>query len=356
MTRFQLRWIFAGALFVVAQTGCFSATGDSPDAGATSGSPSSTTGSTTTATATSGSGTSVGASTGQASTSVGASSVSTTGNTTGTGIGSATTGTSTGSSFGTTTGGFGPDAGCALTEYNTDTGCFEGSPCNCDQWCVTGDPYMSLFQPGGVCETPCNSDADCPNAASTCTDLATPLNPSNVGKTCTINLCAMNAVPGSTCAAGNDAPGTCIPVDDLSFGRICMPDGPATACTEGVTNDDPFFAFQMGDVQIASPQPNDAGLFCASGQGCYAFFGVASTPGTCQQLCPAPADGGIEACGAPSVCVLQDPHDKSWGYCLPCGASTSDGGTAATCVASSDCCEKNCGIGAGDFGSCLPAP
>ncbi len=268
-----------------------------------------------------------------------------------------------GSTSGGSTGGMWDAGYCALTEFSTRSGspggaaCGSNSDCNCDQWCVS-DPTL----PGPatrLCETPCNSDADCPNAASICTSAATPL--ANVGKTCTMNLCNTcitelcppgAVAPGAECDIGamGSGGGTCMPTSPLGTRGICMPNGTATACTLGATNDDPFLS------SVVSPQPKSSTLFCGAGQGCYNPGGLVGEPGTCLPLCQIAPDGGPNPCAAPTFCAMQDPYVPIWGFCLPCQPSSSDGGQAGICLSNSDCCEGNCRRGSVNLGGlCFPS-
>jgi hypothetical protein len=132
-----------------------------------------------------------------------------------TGFGGTTSGSSTGStgglSNGSTSGGlYTGDAGpCAGTEF---ANCGSDSDCACDQRCVRDD-----FQMAFVCETACASGSDCPNAATTCTDSAEPVDPMDVGKTCTVDLCGSQDFAGSACAttATASGDGTCVPIPGL---------------------------------------------------------------------------------------------------------------------------------------------
>ncbi len=379
--------------------GCFQATGDKPDAGTTSavagsssgGSGSTTSGSPTdTSSSTSGinshgsnSSFSTGA-TGSGTTTgvVGSSTATTSSANTSAASGSGTSGATSGTTSGGTSSG-GTDAGfCAQTEYRTGwtRGCNSDADCNCGQWCVADPLFWGdlLYGPLNVCETRCSADSDCPNAVSICTSLAVPLNPSDVGKTCTVNLCnlynlyagsdagpaaATDAGPGATCdvdATGTGG-GTCVPLSEIWFdgqdALICVPDGTGTTCLEGSTSSDPFYAAASGGtgdyLLIPSPQARDAGGFCGAGEGCLSPYGAVGVTGSCRPLCPR-SDGGGVSCAGPMVCVAQDPKDTTWGFCLPCVPSGSDGGQAGQCITNQDCCEGVCAIGLGQIGTCRP--
>ena len=278
---------------------------------------------------------------------------------------SAATGTSTGSAAGGTTGATGSiDSGC-VPNADSFQPCFDDAVCGCGQWCV----YDSFLGWGpGVCERVCTTNADCPNEASLCSSLTIPVNAANVGSTCAVNGCADGGGPGDACDAdGSGEVGTCVPFAQLeqSFAReVCLPNGTATACTEGSNNDDPFS--DVADAAQANGLAEDAGLlfepqprvpadFCGAGRACYAPLGVPGEQGTCEKLCAWPEDGGGSSCETPAVCVTQAEFELWWGFCLPCGASSSDGGPAANCNVPSDCCESNCAFSAaGALGLCVP--
>jgi hypothetical protein len=270
----------------------------------------------------------------------------------------------TGGTAGATTAGSGSASGGAV-----DSGCFPADgyrrcgsdrDCSCGQWCVY-DPFL-IGSSGGVCESPCRTSSDCLNAAALCTDVAMHSEPSDVGKTCTINGCS-DGGPGTSCdaIAGVAGSGTCVPYGaaGLDFGaqlELCVPNGTATTCLEGATNDDPFFrryAVIWDAGYLAEPQTRTTASFCGPGRACDAEMGVAGEEGTCEYLCLW-SDAG-DPCTAPRICVTQDPYEAWWGFCLPCGSSGSDGGPAATCIFPSDCCEQNCAFGQGTLGRCVPA-
>jgi hypothetical protein len=264
--------------------------------------------------------------------------------------------TSSSSGAGSTSGADAADAGCSRTEYNQQNGCSSDVDCRCGQWCVADSNEFLVFA-GSVttCETPCTSNEDCTNAASVC-GTSYPIDGSKKGKTCIVNLCGSAASPGAPCDPGTPLTvgGTCVPVD-RSGRLVCLPNGTATYCLEGDNNDDPFY-YENGTSTltswVAEPQPDDAGLFCPAGKGCYAPSGATGAWGECTELCSGAMNRPMSC--APSICRLQDPVDQSWGYCLPCGNSGSDGGSAATCIADADCCEHYCGPGVEGIGYCLP--
>lgn len=258
-----------------------------------------------------------------------------------------TTGGSSGATTGTTGGAGGDGGSCAATELFA---CKADSDCSCGQWCVfdTNDPGNN----GVVCETPCVTDADCPNAVTTCTQVAD--SPHDAGKTCSVNACSDLDGPCDIGLPGAGG-GTCVQLDFGSTASVqlglCVPNGTATTCVQGTTNDDPLVVAPTIPVAVheasstnfvVTPQPKDPALFCGEGEGCYAPLAVAlnvdDLTGTCEPLC-AP---GSTPCAAPAVCALQDPYNESWGFCLPCGNSGSDGGGAAECLSGGDCCEGNC--------------
>jgi hypothetical protein len=261
------------------------------------------------------------------------------------------TGTSTGgATVGTSDGGCGPGQGTAYQPCSAD------EDCACHEWCVV-DPVVR-WSPG-ICEHQCASDADCPNVASVCSAAGIPVDTANVGETCVVNGCH-GASPGDSCDSGRGQEGTCIPFSVAPYiipALLCVPNGTAVACTEGATNDDPFTqtaaAFDDGGF-LVEPQVLVASDFCGAGQGCYSPMGVARAPGLCKRLCAWPEDGGGRSCEEPDICVTQDPRALWWGFCLPCGASISDGGPASSCNVPSDCCESNCVGGAGALGLCAP--
>src|SRR5581483_9279605 len=210
----------------------------------------------------------------------------------------------------------------------------------------------------GICESPCSSNADCLNAASICSQ-AEPARGSQIRTTCVVNGCLTGTV-GQECDSGDGAGGTCVPYNTQDVSEepklVCVPTGTATVCTGGASNDDPFTRSEalLRDAGFLSvPQPRIAADFCGPGAACSTPMGVSRGPGQCERLCAWPEDGG-RACAAPEICVTQDPNALWWGFCLPCGASTSDGGPAANCNVSSDCCEGKCVFGAGTLGLCSP--
>lgn len=355
MNRRCVAQVAAAGFALLGLGGCYSSAVETADAGSSSTAASSSASATASSGAVGASGTATSASgVGTSSSGIGIASSATSSGTTSASSSSTAVGTTAGAttSSGTSTGGS-TSGQCSQTEYNTLNGCTWDSDCACGQWCVD-DPFVA-FHSQKICETTCTSNSDCPNAASVCTSLATPADSMDVGKTCTVNVCQeAGTVAGSPCVPGAGGAGTCIPLD-LNFGTfICMPNGTATSCVEATTNDDPFlYGNAMGGTgYIAEPQPNNAALFCAAGAGCYAPQGVGGESGSCEPLCS--YDGG-PGCTAPAVCARQDPHDSSWGFCLPCGASDSDGGSPSLCIVDGDCCEHHCGGGAGDIGLCLPA-
>ena len=241
-------------------------------------------------------------------------------------------------------------------------------PCSCGQWCAASAFIQQTEGYGDVCETPCTSTQDCANAASICSTTDTPINPAEVGPTCTPNVCPSDAGAGAACdvdVAGAGG-GTCVPqsVIPLYFGsppvRLCIPNGTAATCVQGTTNDDSFYqTFSEGHFIIAGPQPRDPSTFCGSGQGCYVPLAAALPPddggGNCVQLCAGMDGGSSPPCGQGTLCQLQAPGDPSWGFCLPCVSSGSDGGEAGSCLSNADCCESSCAILPGNtYGSCAP--
>ncbi len=273
----------------------------------------------------------------------------------GTATSSAATGATSGGTTGGSTGGMWDAGFCALTEFH---GCTTEADCHCNQWCVY-DHVSPLGGSDQVCETPCNTDGDCPNAASACTGLAIPSTHGLHGNTCTANVCATctqtgctrASEPGSTCdiGAAGAGGGTCMPINAFGFG-ICMPNGSATTCTLDQTNDNPF------EITVISPQPKDAALFCGAGAACYNAGGIVRAPGTCAQLCALPTTDGGLGCPPSTSCLMQEPGLPYWGFCLPCQSSGSDGGQQGLCYVNSDCCEANClGSSVNAGGRCFPA-
>jgi hypothetical protein len=256
-----------------------------------------------------------------------------------TGLGS--TGAAGSASSGTSTGVPSPDCrgdgGCSRTEFLSVSECSPAT-CNCDQEAVVDPALMEA-----VCETPCSSDADCPNAVTTCR-----------GGRCAINACQPGDRPGDSCAASgvDGGRGSCIPISDYFRPDllVCVPNGSATSCIAQANNDTPVV--NPGPI-VRTPQPRDASAFCGAGRACYSPGSFGDQPGTCEPLCVVALDAG-RPCSAGTQCEPQDPRDMSWGFCLPCGSSGSDGGGEAFCLLDVDCCERNCSIGAGGLGLCLP--
>jgi len=270
------------------------------------------------------------------------------------------TGGSTGN--GSTTGGDCPTAYAA---------CFSQAACGCGELCVQNlasfHPYSEFF-----CAPTCEGDLDCPNVLTECmggllTDGGT------APGVCVVVPCATpEALPGSRCAARGSRDGTCVPMfasqlpasPSVLATLACVPNGTATACVEGTNSDDPFYGLTSAPAELLPElQPFDAASFCGPGEACYAPLGVAGAPGLCAQLCPVPADAGPDVCAPPNVCVQQaGPYTEvSFGFCLPCVPSNSDGGDPGLCIADSDCCEGSCGpriYGTGQialYGLCQPA-
>ena len=290
-----------------------------------------------------------------------------------TGVGTAGTGASgTAGSTGATQGGAstGTTTGTICPGYGPAS-CLTDSDCACGQACVL-DPALYF---GPICEPRCTSDADCPNAVTACA-LEPRLFDGGSVDTCAVRGCRPDAGPGAPCAIGASGDpaqpyGTCVPleyrIDNLETGAlICVPNGSAATCVEGTTSDDPFFGLTNdGGGAIPAVQPDDPSEFCGAGEACYADLGAPGQPGECAELCTAPGDAGSGVCVAPNVCVLQfvslSPRlYASFGFCLPCVSSGSDGGAAGLCLADSDYCDGSCGAriyggGAALYGLCQPA-
>ena len=274
--------------------------------------------------------------------------------------------TASGSSFGSTTtasAGMGGGStgvsstsgtsGVAVCEAVTfDQQCSSDVSCGaCSWWCTSAG-----------CEAPCSLEVACPNAVTICGAGAAALASLDKGPTCGLNICDGGVgQPCDTVGLGQGS-GTCVPQSSPSAAEAavlyCVPNGTAAHCLQGANNDDPFFwrsSYKM-DRSFIDPQPRDPSQFCGTGEACYVPWAASSLVddggGFCVGLC-AP-DGGGQACPATQVCQAQAPNDQTWGFCLPCLSSGSDGGAASSCLADSDCCEQNCQILPGDMlGSCV---
>ena len=256
---------------------------------------------------------------------------------------SGTSSTGAGGSNSTGTGGFGSTT--AATGAGTSTS--SGSPGSTTGYPACSPPTLSASCP------PCATTADCPDAVSICTG---PMDQ----KTCTVNTCPTAGAVCDIDLAGSGG-GTCVPMDAVpsmyvSFHGepdylLCVPSGTASSCQQGANNDDPYVA------EVVNPQPRDSTSFCPQGDGCFApltaVSGNDNQPGQCTPLCIPDAAGS--GCVGQLRCEQQDARDSSWGFCLPCLSSGSDGGAAGTCIADSDCCEGNCPVLPGNgYAYCAP--
>ena len=227
------------------------------------------------------------------------------------------------------------------------TYCVGDGACGPGMWCVEDRAAPGDGDIYDTCEPTCASDADCPNPATICSAHAIPLTSTDVGTTCSINWCtAPGEVAGSACDVGpaGAGGGTCVPFF-VAEAMVCVRTGSATTCSDDGGDDGPFL--QIGTLV------NDPALLCPAGEGCDPPEGQ-TAGGACVQLCPLPIDAGRSPCLAGTVCVKQDVFDPTWGFCLPCVSSGSDGGAAGLCLEDADCCEGECAIGFAGLGYCQP--
>jgi len=279
----------------------------------------------------------------------GASAAATTG---GTGHGAGSSGGHGSSGGGTTGGGSCLFGGGGATEFHA---CTSAASCSCGQVCVV-DPAFSpnavavgQAPTATVCETPCQTNADCPNAASYCVGT---LGPSG-GPTCEVNWCgfggagwngscALDAntetLAGTACdySAAGAGDGTWVPQASTSVPAgvfvLCMPNGSATACSPA-TNDNPAYGSGAGSLALASPQPRQSSLYCPAGTAC----SVSGDGGSCQPLCNT-ISIPLAYCPGGNVCVSTRSLAPAGicGACLPLDAG---------CASWPSCCNQFCNNG-----------
>jgi hypothetical protein len=217
--------------------------------------------------------------------------------------------------------------------------CDHDSECVCGQVCVA-DPAFADNPTTKACETVCQSNTDCPNAASLCGGKLGPAG----AKTCRVNLCTQSIgtpdeLVGTPCASSGTSAkdGTCVPQDTDTGADfvVCMPNGTAKSCKPS-TDDNPWTTTNydpsgMTSFYVASPQPRTASSFCPAGEGCQ--VPANATSGSCNVLC-AP-DLSTNHCPTSQVCLSQDTFTW-WGFCGTCRAKGQG------CNIDSDCCSKSC--------------
>lgn len=284
---------------------------------------------------------------------------------------SSSSGSSSGSAGGSGSGGSGGDSGAESSGGGTDGGsgggdgsagndggahdggacksgkptstelqpCHHDSDCVCGQVCVA-DPAFADNPTAKACETVCQSNAECPNAATLCSGKLGPAG----GKTCEVNLCTQSIgspdeLVGTACdSSGTGAKdGTCVPQDSGTGADfvVCMPNGTAKSCKPS-TDDNPWTTTNydssgMTSLHVESPQPRTGSSFCPAGEGCQ--VPANATSGSCNVLC-AP-DLSSNHCPTNQVCLSQDSYTW-WGFCGTCRAK------GQPCNIDSDCCSKSC--------------
>ncbi|HUB09499.1 MAG TPA: hypothetical protein VMB50_21020 [Myxococcales bacterium] len=246
------------------------------------------------------------------------------------------TGSAAGSTGGGSTGGSTSCLGGtpASTEFQS---CVDGSQCACGQTCVA-DPAFEQNSFPTACETTCQTNADCPNAASVCQGALGP----GGSATCEVNLCdqgnVTDQIEGSSCdaTAPGSADGTCIP-QACADALICYPTGTAKACSP-YTDGDPYYSIgpaggtEPADLSIASPQPRQSATECPAGMGCRPDAKLDG--GSCATICQ-PGNAASD-CPKGDACVANWANCESWGYC---GTCVKDGGS---CLLDTDCCSGLC--------------
>lgn len=261
---------------------------------------------------------------------------------------------------GGTDGGMGMDAGSggdggACVEFSSiqlSGVCGTDSDCNCGMVC--SDDLAFIASDISVCEFPCQTNADCPNAATRCAPNVNPVDGGVRGMTCQVNVCT-GVSPGASCdAIGNGTnSGTCVPeADTANFAGpdrlVCVPYGTASACGADVATlqlggneEDPRFTV-ITSLVAATPFPRGAANFCPAGQAC--AWSVPDAGPTCSELC---VPGTPNACSAIGHCVQYVTDDPAWGFCQRCGPA------GTYCTADTDCCDSSAGNCSGALQVCV---
>ncbi len=317
---------------VVALTGLLAcSSGGGPDAGAGSGTTSpggesSGTGSTSSGTSGSSTGSSLASSSsGSKSGSSGSTSSSTSGSSSGSPTSSSGSSTANASSSGGSSGAFDGGfcdghAGGTTPEYGY---CSVDTDCACPFACNPDDPPFSFSGGlGSVCEYPCTSNSDCPEAHTACQGGYCAYDLCDVSKT--IDGSAPNGMASGLCSSSDAGDGTCIVENDPILQlvvAVCEQGGASTStCNTGALRTDPGALCVAGNICVAAADGGTAGScqagcdpldggFCATGLGCGAIdptgtfldFGACFTQaGTCLQGFP--FDNEMAACSAAAGC------------------------------------------------------
>jgi len=196
------------------------------------------------------------------------------------------TGLATGGSA-STTGGAGVNCVSGVASAAFD-GCADAGRCGCPLECVD-DPLSYVLSKDGsstVCESPCQSNADCVDSGTACT-----------GGTCKLVACggtSGNGLFNSTCSMG-DQPndGTCdfAPTPDGGRTALCFQAG----LSDGGCNPDQglrsmlnvtciagFICFNSGLGNGCMQLCDNVAVFCPAGQICAIFLGLEPPEGVCE--------------------------------------------------------------------------
>jgi hypothetical protein len=326
-------------LGILALTGAAACNNNGPsDGGSTNGNGSSGSGSgASTGNGASSGGSSNGGSAAGTSTAGGSSggaSASTAGGGSSSGGSTSSSGSSSGGTSGAFDGGFcNGHAGGMTAQFGY---CFADTDCNCPFACNPDDPPFGFSGGlGSVCEYPCTTNADCPQAFTACQGGYCAYDLCDVSRT--IDGSSPNGSASGVCSSSDAGDGTCTVTNDPVLGviAVCVQGGSsATTCESTALRTDPADLCVAGSICVLTP---DAG-----------------TAGSCQAGCD-PIDGGV--CGTGLGCGAIDPTGtfQDFGACLTQSGSCLEGfpfdNEMAPCGPSAGC---GC-LGSVDI-ECFPDP